>query len=139
MHVSRSEKVCACVYLCMCIDVGVMSSSEIRNPHPDFAVFAIYCRRRSVEREVDEGESTERGKEGWGQRGEMGSILQGRKSSNAELARKVLAHARFIRRGCNARSTSERQGRLYHTGARFTPRLFFFPFPFRSLLPLIFY
>lgn len=64
MRVSRNEKVYACV-CCVCIDVGVMSSSEIRNPHPDFAVFAVYCRRRSVEREVDEGESAERGREGW--------------------------------------------------------------------------
>lgn len=126
------------VYLCVCIDVGVMSSSEIRNPHPDSAVFAIYCRRRSVEREVDGGESAEQsGRRG--AKGEMGSILWSRKSSNAELARKVLAHARFIRRGCNARSTSKRQGRLYHPDARFTAPLFFFSFSFRSLLPLIFY
>lgn len=64
-----------------------------RNPQsrPDSAVFAVYHRRRSVEREVDEGECAEGGRE-------RTSILRGRKSSNAELARKVLAHARFIRR-----------------------------------------
>lgn len=65
---SGSEKrvrarVCMCVcVVCARVDVGVMSSSEIRNPRPDSAVFAIYCPRRSVEREVDEGESTESGK-----------------------------------------------------------------------------
>lgn len=54
-------------------------------------MFAVYHRRRSVERGVVVGARARRV-------AERGSILRGRKSSNAELARKVLAHARFIRR-----------------------------------------
>lgn len=125
---SGSGKVCARV----CIDVGVMSSSEIHNPHPDSAVFAIYRRRRSVEREVA-GVRAQKGGRREG-RGEIGSILRDRKSSNAELARKVLAHARFIRWGCNAWLTSKRQGQLYHTAPLFFLHLFLFP-----PVPLIFY
>lgn len=64
-----------------------------RNPQSrsDSAVFAVYHRRRSVERGVDARARAQRV-------AERGPILRSRKSSNAELARKVLAHARFIRR-----------------------------------------
>lgn len=97
------------------VDIGVMSSSEIRNPctigGDPWKERGRGCRERKRERGF--------------------SILRGRKSSNAELARKVLAPARsfYPAERIPARSgpfsRSERQGRLYHT-RRDWPHLFFF-------------
>lgn len=91
-----------------------------RNPQSrsDSAVFALYHRRRSVERGVDRS-----GVEGAeGEARERGSILRGRKSSNAELARKVLAHARFIRRRA-ARGRDRFRGRNDRGGYIIAARL----------------
>lgn len=109
----KRESVRTCMHWCRCneLERNPQSSFEFRRVcHIPSAMIRRKRGRRGWERRKEEGG-----------RGEIGSILRDRKSSNAELARKVLAHARFIR-GCNARLTSKRQGWLYHT--LFSPSLF---------------
>jgi hypothetical protein len=116
-----SPYLCVCVCVCVCIGASVMSSSEIRNRVRISLCLPCTIGGDPWKRGV--GEGTERAREREKEReGEGRSILRGRKSSNAELARKVFAHARFIRRRTAHRalgtfSRSKRQEQLYHTGA----------------------
>lgn len=95
----------------MDVGISVMSSSEIRN-----RVRIPPCLPCTVG-----GDPWKEGSTRVEEEGREAPILRGRKSSNAELARKVLAHARFIRRraarGRGHFRGRKRQGRLYRTGA----------------------